>query len=135
MVEGVAGAVAVGITTVLGVASDRTSKKRAQAFTRQYGSYEGFRQQVDEAHVQEVRRTRGDVAAGEALRGAAAGCLTPLARPGRAARPRRTTAGGLPGLSHALFRSPPQRKAELNFPLEFGEPLAIRRWISMTGTG
>ncbi|MEQ8147012.1 hypothetical protein [Streptomyces sp. OP7] len=70
MVEGVAGAVAVGITTVLGVASERTSKKRAQAFTRQYGSYEGFRQQVDEAHIQEVRRTRGDVAAIKAVRDA-----------------------------------------------------------------
>ncbi|MFJ4002679.1 hypothetical protein ACIPWL_04370 [Streptomyces sp. NPDC090023] len=63
MIEGISGAIAVGISTVLGMASDQTSKKRAQAFTKRYGSYEGFRRQVDEDRVQEVRRSKGKVAA------------------------------------------------------------------------
>ncbi|MER7190343.1 hypothetical protein [Streptomyces flaveolus] len=63
MIENISGAIAVGISAVLGVAGEHTSKKRAQAFTKRYGSYEGFRQQVDEDRVQGVLRTRGKVAA------------------------------------------------------------------------
>ncbi|MEU0332784.1 hypothetical protein [Streptomyces sp. NPDC006193] len=70
MIEGISGAIAVGLSAALGVASDRTTKKRKQAFWDQYGSYEGFRSQVDEERIREVWRERGDLAAMKAVRDA-----------------------------------------------------------------
>ncbi|MGV9251788.1 hypothetical protein [Streptomyces sp. NPDC003697] len=68
MIEGIAGAIAVGVVITAGVAGDRASKKRQKAFRDRYGSFEGFRNQVDAERVQGVRRERGDVAAVKAVR-------------------------------------------------------------------
>lgn len=70
MVLEVAGIVAVVLTLVSAVASQRSAKRREQAFTERYGSFEGFRAQVDAAHIEEVRRTQGPVAAVKAVRDA-----------------------------------------------------------------
>ncbi|MGX4692305.1 hypothetical protein [Streptomyces sp. JNUCC 63] len=68
MIEGISSAIAVGVSTVIGVAGDRTTKKRKQAFWDRYGSFEGFRSQVDQERIQGVRRERGNVAAIKVVR-------------------------------------------------------------------
>ncbi|WP_037673988.1 hypothetical protein [Streptomyces griseus] len=68
MIEGIACVVAVVLSLVISVAGDRSAKKRKQAFWDRYGSFEGFRNQVDQERIQGVRRKRGDVAAMKAVR-------------------------------------------------------------------
>lgn len=68
MLEGIAGVVALGVSGALGVASDRSSNKRKKAFQERYGSFEGFRSQVDEEKIQGVRREKGNVYAIKAVR-------------------------------------------------------------------
>ncbi|MEU7381504.1 MULTISPECIES: hypothetical protein [unclassified Streptomyces] len=68
MLDAITGTVAIGVTAALAVAGDRASKKREKAFWERYGSFEGFRGQVDEERIQRVRRERGDVAAIKAVR-------------------------------------------------------------------
>lgn len=69
MFGGVAGFIAVGTTIAIGVAGERAAKKRKKAFWDTYGSFEGFRDQVDAERVQGVRRASGDIAAVKAVRG------------------------------------------------------------------
>ncbi|MFI5987221.1 hypothetical protein ACIBEA_40930 [Streptomyces sp. NPDC051555] len=64
----VAAIVALAITGALGVAFDRSAKKRKKAFWERFGSFEGFRAQVDETKIQQVRSDHGDVAAIKAVR-------------------------------------------------------------------
>ncbi|MEU6810899.1 hypothetical protein ABZ920_18310 [Streptomyces sp. NPDC046831] len=68
MIEGITGAVAVGVTAALAIAGDRASKKRQKASLDRYGSFEGFRNQVDEERIRGVRGERGNVAAIKAVR-------------------------------------------------------------------
>jgi ribosomal protein L7/L12 len=68
MIEGIAGAVALGVTGALGVATDRTANKRKKAFKERYGTFEGFRSQVDEERIQRVRREKGNVSAIKVVR-------------------------------------------------------------------
>ncbi|MGW3915859.1 hypothetical protein ACWEBX_30675 [Streptomyces sp. NPDC005070] len=68
MFGGILGFIAVGICIAMGVAGDRAAKKRKKAFWDAYGSFEGFRGQVDVERIQGVRRARGDVAAIKAVR-------------------------------------------------------------------
>ncbi|MGW7367442.1 hypothetical protein ACWGI8_29480 [Streptomyces sp. NPDC054841] len=64
MIEGISVAIAAGVAGALGIATgDRAARKRKQAFWDHYGSYEGFRGQVDEEKIRAVQRSRGDVAA------------------------------------------------------------------------
>ncbi|MFJ8882818.1 hypothetical protein ACIRJR_05330 [Streptomyces sp. NPDC102402] len=64
-----------GVIAVVGIAGaasafagDRVLRNRKRAFQDRYGSYEGFRGQVDEDEVRAVRGARGDVAAVKAVR-------------------------------------------------------------------
>jgi hypothetical protein len=68
MIEGISSAIAVGVSMVIVVASYRTTKKREQDFRDRYGSFEGFRSQVDQERIQEVRGERGNVAAIKVVR-------------------------------------------------------------------
>ncbi|MFE2533026.1 hypothetical protein [Streptomyces sp. NPDC059371] len=68
MFGGIAGFIAVGICIAMLVAGDRAAKRRKKAFWDRYGSFEGFRGQVDAGRIQGVRRARGDVAAIKAVR-------------------------------------------------------------------
>ncbi|MEU4165894.1 hypothetical protein AB0F46_03285 [Streptomyces sp. NPDC026665] len=68
MLGGIAGFIAVGIAIVVGVAGERAAKKRKKAFWDRYGSFEGFRGQVDAERIQGVRRAKGDIAAVKAVR-------------------------------------------------------------------
>ncbi|MDX3059340.1 hypothetical protein PV394_30090 [Streptomyces sp. NE06-03E] len=68
MTDLITGAVAAGIVGALGIAGDRAARRRKRAFRNHYGSYEGFRHQVDEDKVRSVRSARGDVAAVKAVR-------------------------------------------------------------------
>ncbi|MFI0965153.1 hypothetical protein ACH4S8_27715 [Streptomyces sp. NPDC021080] len=63
-----AGFIAVGVTIAICVAGDRAAKKREKDFRDKYGSFEGFRDQVDAERIQGVRRASGDIAAIRALR-------------------------------------------------------------------
>ncbi|WP_431035198.1 hypothetical protein ACQYWQ_15310 [Streptomyces sp. P6-2-1] len=51
------------VVLVAGLVSERGARKRARAFQERYGSYEGFRRQVDAGRVREVAREQGKVAA------------------------------------------------------------------------
>ncbi|MGW3818474.1 hypothetical protein [Streptomyces sp. NPDC005046] len=53
---------------MIGVAGDRAAKKRKKAFWDRYGSFEGFRGQVDTERIQRVLRASGDIAAIEVVR-------------------------------------------------------------------
>ncbi|MFE9725481.1 hypothetical protein ACFYQ5_18240 [Streptomyces sp. NPDC005794] len=68
MIDLLTGALAVGITGALGIAGDRAARKRKRAFWDHYGTYEGFRDQVDADKVRAVRSARGDVAAIKTVR-------------------------------------------------------------------
>ncbi|MFB8025831.1 hypothetical protein ACFQ6U_11035 [Streptomyces sp. NPDC056465] len=69
MIDPLTGAVAAGIVgAVSAFAGDRALRKRKRAFQDRYGTYEGFRGQVDEDEVRTVRDARGDVAAVKAVR-------------------------------------------------------------------
>lgn len=68
MFEGISGVIAVCILIAIGVAGDRAAKKRKKAFWDRYGSFEGFRGQVDTERIEEVRRASGDVVAIKVLR-------------------------------------------------------------------
>ncbi|MFJ2290622.1 hypothetical protein ACIOG7_02745 [Streptomyces sp. NPDC087894] len=68
MTDLITGAVAVVIVGALGIAGERATRRRKRAFQDRYGSYEGFRGQVDEDRVRSVRSARGDVAAVKAVR-------------------------------------------------------------------
>ncbi|MEU6663515.1 hypothetical protein [Streptomyces sp. NPDC046821] len=70
MIEGsIAGVVVIVAVTALAMIGDRASKqKRDKAFAERYGSYEGFRRQVDQARIQETLRAHGMVAAVKAVR-------------------------------------------------------------------
>ncbi|MFE1952747.1 MULTISPECIES: hypothetical protein [Streptomyces] len=48
--------------------AERATRKRQKVFRDTYGTYEGFRREVDEGRVRTVRRERGDVAAIKAVR-------------------------------------------------------------------
>ncbi|MGW0953593.1 hypothetical protein [Streptomyces sp. NPDC002545] len=50
------------------VAGDRAPRKRKKAYWERYGSFEGFRGQVDEEKIQRVRREQGDVVAIKVVR-------------------------------------------------------------------
>lgn len=67
MLDPLTGAIAVGISGALGIAGERAARKRKRAFWDHYGTYEGFRRQVDEDKVRSVRGARGDVAAIKAV--------------------------------------------------------------------
>jgi hypothetical protein len=92
MFGGMAGFIAVGITIAICVAGDRAAKKRKRVFRDRYGSFEGFRSQVDPERIRGVRRRSGDVAPlrlsrdGEALRGRTA-CLRTGVAVGRTSVP------------------------------------------------
>lgn len=62
------GFIVMGIAVAVGVAGNRAAKKREKAFWDRYGSFEGFRDQVDAERILGVRRARGDVAAIKAVR-------------------------------------------------------------------
>ncbi|GAA2462522.1 hypothetical protein [Streptomyces lavendulocolor] len=66
--DGISGLIAAGVTGVLGIFGDQAVRKRKKAFWVQYGSYEGFRSQVDEQKIRSVQRDRGDIAAVKAVR-------------------------------------------------------------------
>ncbi|WP_435193724.1 hypothetical protein [Streptomyces sp. NRRL F-5630] len=59
-----------GMAVVLaaGLVSRLGARKRARVFEERYGSYEGFRRQVDAGRVREVARKRGKVAAVKEVR-------------------------------------------------------------------
>ncbi|WP_405664836.1 hypothetical protein OG379_22155 [Streptomyces sp. NBC_01166] len=69
MVDLLTGVVAIAVSGALGVAGERAARRRKRAFWDHYGTYEGFRRQVDEDKVRAVRGARGDVAAIKAVRG------------------------------------------------------------------
>ncbi|WP_406865386.1 hypothetical protein ABZO31_17795 [Streptomyces sp. HUAS MG47] len=62
------GGVVAAVAVVLWVVGERGARRRKKAFWERYGTYEGFRRQVDEEKVRAVRRDRGDVAAIKAVR-------------------------------------------------------------------
>ncbi|MFD7033195.1 hypothetical protein ACFWAR_34735 [Streptomyces sp. NPDC059917] len=64
----VAAIVALTLAVALGVALDRSAKKRKKAFWEHFGSFEGFRAQVDGTKIQQIRSDHGDVAAIKAVR-------------------------------------------------------------------
>ncbi|UFQ16859.1 MULTISPECIES: hypothetical protein [Streptomyces] len=66
--DGITVLIAAGVTGALGIAGDQAVRKRKKAFWNQYGSYEGFRSQVDEQRIRSVQRDRGDIAAVKAVR-------------------------------------------------------------------
>ncbi|MEV5006132.1 hypothetical protein ACIQFZ_23670 [Streptomyces sp. NPDC093064] len=68
MLDGITGTIAIGVMVASAVVGDRASKKREKAFWERYGSFEGFRGQVDEEKIQRVRREQGDVAAIKVVR-------------------------------------------------------------------
>lgn len=68
MLDGITGTIAIGVTAALGVASDRASNKRKKAFWERYGSFEGFRDQVDGEKIQRVLREQGKIAAIKVVR-------------------------------------------------------------------
>ncbi|MFE2303279.1 hypothetical protein ACFXAW_34375 [Streptomyces sp. NPDC059445] len=68
MLGGIVGFIAMGIAVAVGVAGNRAAKKREKAFWGRYGSFEGFRDQVDAERILGVRRAKGDVAAIKAVR-------------------------------------------------------------------
>ncbi|MEV8227339.1 hypothetical protein AB0P41_15040 [Streptomyces sp. NPDC079167] len=68
MIDPLTGVIAAVICGALGVAGERAARRRKRAFWDRYGTYEGFRTQVDEAKVRSVREARGDVAAVRAVR-------------------------------------------------------------------
>ncbi|MGW2764614.1 hypothetical protein [Streptomyces sp. NPDC001275] len=47
MLDGITGTIAIGVMVASAVVGDRASKKREKAFWERYGSFEGFRSQVD----------------------------------------------------------------------------------------
>ncbi|MEU9140284.1 hypothetical protein AB0D33_30755 [Streptomyces sp. NPDC048404] len=63
-----AGFIAAGVTMAVCIAGDRGAKKRKKAFWDAYGSFEGFRDQVDAERIQGVRTARGDIAGIKAVR-------------------------------------------------------------------
>ncbi|MBM7436846.1 hypothetical protein [Streptomyces sp. HB132] len=69
MIDGLTGVIVIGIVgAVLAFAGDRIVRRRKRAFEDRYGTYEGFRDQVDENEVRAVRDERGDVAAVKTVR-------------------------------------------------------------------
>ncbi|MEV3932957.1 MULTISPECIES: hypothetical protein [unclassified Streptomyces] len=69
MLDPLTGVIAVGIVGAASAfAGDRLLRRRKRAFQDRYGSYEGFRGQVDADEVRAVRDARGDVAAVKAVR-------------------------------------------------------------------
>ncbi|MEU8707671.1 hypothetical protein [Streptomyces sp. NPDC048565] len=56
------------ILGALAIVGERATRKRKRAFWDRYGSYEGFRGQVDEDKVRSVRAAHGDIAAVKAVR-------------------------------------------------------------------
>ncbi|WP_406838439.1 hypothetical protein ACICHK_23485 [Streptomyces sp. AHU1] len=68
MFGGMAGFIAAGIAIAICVAGDRAAKRRERVFRDRYGSFEGFRGQVDPERIRGVRRRSGDVAAIKAVR-------------------------------------------------------------------
>ncbi|GED85905.1 hypothetical protein ACIQMV_17610 [Streptomyces sp. NPDC091412] len=68
MLDGITAPMAIGVMVALAVVGDRASKKRKKAFWERYGSFEGFRSQVDEEKIQRVRREQGDVVAIKVVR-------------------------------------------------------------------
>ncbi|MFJ2718808.1 hypothetical protein [Streptomyces sp. NPDC087437] len=68
MLDGITAPMAIGVMVALAVVGDRASKKRKKAFRERYGSFEGFRSQVDEEKIQRVRREQGDVVAIKVVR-------------------------------------------------------------------
>ncbi|MFI1290790.1 hypothetical protein ACH4VM_20355 [Streptomyces sp. NPDC020792] len=68
MLDGITATIAIGVTVALAAVGDRASKKRKKAFWERYGSFEGFRGQVDEEKIQRVRREQGDVVAIKVVR-------------------------------------------------------------------
>ncbi|MFB4422786.1 hypothetical protein C5F59_017020 [Streptomyces sp. QL37] len=68
MIDPLTGVIAFAVTGALGIAGERAARRRKRAFWDHYGTYEGFRRQVDEDKVRSVRGTDGDVAAIKAVR-------------------------------------------------------------------
>lgn len=66
--DAVAGIIAAGVVGALGIIGNQATRKRKKAFWDQYGSYEGFRRQVDEQRIRAVQRDHGDIAAVKAVR-------------------------------------------------------------------
>ncbi|MEU6443902.1 hypothetical protein [Streptomyces sp. NPDC047046] len=58
----------MAVVLVAGLVSRLGARKRAREFQERYGSYEGFRRQVDAGRVREVARERGNVAAVKEVR-------------------------------------------------------------------
>lgn len=64
----ITGGVGVLICVLLLLAGDRANKRRQAAFRNRYGSFEGFRKQVDAERIQDIRRAQGNVHAIKAVR-------------------------------------------------------------------
>ncbi|ASY33840.1 hypothetical protein CAC01_15175 [Streptomyces sp. CLI2509] len=56
------------VVLVAVVLSRLGTRRQARAFEERYGSYEGFRRQVDAGRVREVARERGKIAAVKEVR-------------------------------------------------------------------
>ncbi|MEU1486362.1 hypothetical protein [Streptomyces sp. NPDC005752] len=64
MIDPLTGVVVVAaVGAALAFVSDRALRRRKRAFVDRYGTYDGFRTQVDADEVRTVRGARGDVAA------------------------------------------------------------------------
>lgn len=58
----------MAVVLVAALVSGRGARRRARVFEKRYGSYEGFRRQVDAGRVRQVARERGPVAAVKEVR-------------------------------------------------------------------
>ncbi|MDF6019598.1 hypothetical protein [Streptomyces sp. JH34] len=61
-------AVVAAVGAALAFASDRVLRRRKRAFRDHYGTYEGFRTQVDGDEVRAVLAARGEIAAVKVVR-------------------------------------------------------------------
>ncbi|MFD5873557.1 hypothetical protein [Streptomyces sp. NPDC060322] len=69
MIDPLTGVIAVGVVGAASAfAGERALRRRKRAFQDRYGTYAGFRSQVDEDEIRAVRGARGDVAAVKAVR-------------------------------------------------------------------